>query len=106
MTAYVLSAKGAVFPLAGGSAPGSRKCKTASAESAIHSRAFSVHSWSHAAIVPESRLQRSFTIRSQSQGEAPGCHERAPLALNRYERRSRHSKGVCFPKLTRCCCRR
>ena len=63
---YVFSAKGAVFTVAWGSAPGSRKCKPASAESAIQSRAFSVHYWSHAAIVPESRLQRSFTIRSQS----------------------------------------
>ena len=60
---YVFIAKGAVFTPA---RRGENSCKTASAESAIHSRVFSVHSWSHAAIVPESRLQRSFTIRSQS----------------------------------------
>jgi len=66
----VFSAKGAVFTLAWGSAPGNRKYKTASAESAIQSRAFSVHYWSHPAIVAESRLQprmlSGFTIRSQS----------------------------------------
>jgi len=59
----VFSAKGAVFTLAH---RGENSCTTASAESAIHSRAFWVHYWFHAAIVPESRLQRSFTIRSQS----------------------------------------
>jgi len=39
----LFSAKGAVFTLAWGSAPGTRKSKTASAESAIHSGAFPVH---------------------------------------------------------------
>ena len=57
---YGFSAKGAVLSLAWGSAPGSRKRKTASAESAIHPGAFSVG------------------------GDAPGWHETAPLALNRY----------------------
>ena len=58
------SAKGAVFTLAWGSAPGSRKCKTASAtasaESAIHSRAFR----SIIGPMPQSYLSRAFRARS------------------------------------------
>jgi len=48
----VFSAKGAVFTLAWGNAPGSRKCKTASAESAIYSGAFSVSPSQLEAVLP------------------------------------------------------
>ena len=47
---YVFNAEGAAFIAAWGSAPGGRTYGSASAESAIHSEALSVHHWRHAAI--------------------------------------------------------
>ena len=73
-----------------GSAPGRRACESTSAESAIHSSALSLRFGFHERDVwdvrangsLESRLQRSFTMRSPSWGAAPGWYEPAPLALN------------------------
>jgi very-short-patch-repair endonuclease len=47
---YLFSAEGAPFIAAWGSAPGNCTCEGSSAESAIHSDAFSVHHWPHAPI--------------------------------------------------------
>ena len=69
---HVLSAKGAAFILAQGSALGIRACQSTSAESAIHSGA----------------LSRAFSARlecNQCPGAMPqGCFDTAPLALNTY----------------------
>jgi hypothetical protein len=102
------SAKGAAFIAARGSAPGKRKCKTASAESAIHfgglqqeehhrtctfqeeyrehgiefRRAICVGLMAGGYL--ETRFQR-LVMEPKSWGDAPGWRETAPLALNRYE---------------------
>ena len=63
-----------------------------SAESAIHSRAFSVH---------YSALSRAFSARSQYDrapwGDAPGWYEKAPLALKRYLKRPRRFASCAKP---------
>jgi hypothetical protein len=75
---YVFSAKSAPFTLAWGIAPGIRTTANPSAESAIHSGTISLR-------CVESRLQRSFMVRSETWGDAPGYRESAPLALDRCE---------------------
>jgi len=67
---YLISAKGAAVILAWGSAPGIHATLEGSAESAIHFGA----------------LSRAFSARSGPEpcpwGDAPGCFDAAPLALN------------------------
>jgi len=70
---YVFSAKGAAFIAAWGSAPGSRTCENASAESAIHSGALSIPMSAMCGI--ESRtgaLSRAFSAVSRC-GWSPGA---------------------------------
>jgi recombination protein RecA len=103
------SAKGAAFIAAWGSAPGRRKCKTASAESAIHFDGLQTQEERHrtcafqeeyrehgiefrraicvglmAGGYLETRFQR-LVMEPKSCGDAPGWRKTAPLALNRYE---------------------
>src|SRR5438132_969747 len=83
---YVFSARGAAFIPAWGIAPGIRATSNPSAESATHSGTVSLR-------CVESRLQRSFMIRSKSWGDAPGYREIAPLALNKYNEGRSARKG-------------
>ncbi len=84
IASYVSSAKGAAFILAWGSALGILQRRNPSAEGASHSGASSIIGAMPRTGCVESRFQRSFTIRSESWGYAPGWHETAPLAPNRY----------------------
>ena len=56
-------------------------CERASAESAIHSGRFFGPSLAPCRV--ESRFRRSFTMRSESWGDAPGWYQTAPLALTK-----------------------
>ena len=103
------SAKGAAFIAAWGSAPGRRKCKTASAESAIHSEGLQTQEEHHRTCTfqeeyrehgielrraicvglmvggyLETRFQR-LVMDPESWGDAPGWRETSAFALNRYE---------------------
>jgi hypothetical protein len=72
LATYLFSAKGAVFILAWGNAPGI----SAIPIPALKARFIPM---------PESRLQRFVRIRSQVLGRCPRLfNEEAPLALNRY----------------------
>jgi len=83
----VFSAKGAAFITAWGSVPGIRKCESASAESAIHSGAFSsiIGAMPHRSVKKSAlfvglrrreALNRAFSARSQCDG-GPGAMPQA-----------------------------
>jgi hypothetical protein len=76
----VFNANGALFISQPGAAPQGFVWPSLSAESAIHSK-----------LIETRALIRAFSAdlrsRPKSWGDAPGYHERAPLALNAYSKR-------------------